>query len=356
MEASILQLFPAALRPFWSGISIREERLSEIRLRVGRPILLVENGRELMVDRSGILTLHKERARCVTQEEIQALVQHICHYSVYAFEDEIRQGFITVPGGHRVGLAGQAVLNPDGEIKTIKQISFLNIRISHEVPGAADTVLPYIYEKGVPGNLLILSPPGCGKTTLLRDLIRQISNGNPYGAGMSVGVVDERCELAGAFLGVPQNDLGMRTDVLDACPKALGMMLLLRSMSPQVIAVDELGGSDDFRALLSAAACGCRILATAHADAPDSFFRRNGAMQLWQERLFRHVLLLGKEDGKPVVKRVYGEEEIYAADNWSDYDWDRMSGNGSVLATKAMRTDTGSHDFTEHSGRIDEWN
>ncbi len=235
---------------------------------------------------------------------LREILEHICHYSPYAFEEEIRRGFVTVAGGHRVGVAGQAVLEADGSIRTLKNISFLNIRVSHQMKGAADGILPVMYRKGSLKNALLISPPGCGKTTLLRDLIRQVSDGNAYGRGAAVGVVDERSELAGSYLGRVQNDLGMRTDVLDGCPKETGMLLLLRSMSPEVIAIDELGSDGELRALGQAAACGCRILATAHGEDRRDVERRFGLQPDYWEKLFDLFIVLGKENGKCLVRQI----------------------------------------------------
>lgn len=315
MENTIIQLFPEKQRGFWRRTAGCQREIQEIRLRVGRPIVIYRGGRELFLDRNGQFTGCLSEAVSITAEELEGLLGHICHYSLYAFEDELRQGFITVSGGHRVGVAGQAVLENDGRIRTIKNISYMNIRISHEVKGAADGLLPLMYGSGGLKSALLLSPPGCGKTTLLRDLIRQISNGNAYGPGLTVGVVDERSELAGSYCGIPQNDLGMRTDVLDACPKVTGMLLLLRSMSPRVIAIDELGSREELEYLKSAAACGCRILATAHGEGMGDLERRFGVDRQGWEQLFDLTVLLGRENGRCVVRHCLEREEATADDD-----------------------------------------
>ncbi len=301
MERSILQLFPAAYRPFWKQTSCSQEKIQEIRLRADRPILLHMEGREIFLTQQGEFTDSLSQAKYMAAGELDELLEHMCHYSPYAFEEDLRRGFVTVAGGHRVGVAGQAVLEADGAIRTIKNISFLNIRISHQIKGAADSVLPGMYNKGVLKSTLIISPPGCGKTTLLRDMVRQISDGNLYGKGMTVGVVDERSELAGSFMGKPQNDVGMRTDVLDGCPKDKGLFLLLRSMSPQVIAIDELGSEAELEALKQAAACGCRILATVHGRNLADVENRFGLGRSFWERMFDLYLVLGS--GRRICER-----------------------------------------------------
>ena len=304
---SIWNLFPDELRGLFRIVSLRQEKIQEIRLRIGCPIYVIEDGQERFLDKWGEYTNFPEKARLLTTEELKHIVNHICKYSLYAYEDEIRQGFLTIRGGHRVGITGQAVLNREDEVRSIKYINSLNIRIAHEIKGVADRLIPYIYEKGNLQNTLIISPPGCGKTTILRDLIRQVSNGNPYGQGMSVGVVDERSEIAGCFQGCPQNDVGIRTDVLDSCPKAKGMMLLIRTMSPKVVAIDELGAEEEWRALVYASYCGIALLATMHgAGLEDYRFRQKNSDF---DTLFTRCVVLRKKNNECVVEEIYKKEK-----------------------------------------------
>ncbi|MCI8531818.1 MAG: stage III sporulation protein AA [Lachnospiraceae bacterium] len=248
----LFSTFPELLREILEEWKLNRELLQEIRIRAGRPVLAVCRNREY------------QSVKTINRTEMKEILACLSNYSLYACEDELCQGFLSLPGGHRVGVAGRTVME-GGRIRTMTDVSSLNIRVAREVKGCADYVLPCLWERDRLLHTLIVSAPGCGKTTLLRDCIRQISDGAAGHAGMTVGVVDERSEIAGSYRGVPENDLGMRTDVLDGCPKAEGMMLLIRSMAPKVVAVDEVGSSEDLHALASAMNCGCVLLATVHA-------------------------------------------------------------------------------------------
>lgn len=305
MYQSILQLFPATERSFFEHIASREQYITEIRLRCEKPILVIESEKEWFLNRNGAYTNILSEAILMKADILARIVQHICNYSRYAFEEEIKQGFITVAGGHRVGLVGQVVTENGGEIRTIKHISGLNIRVAHQKKGVGQKVLPCLYKGGAVRSTLIVSPPGCGKTTLLRDLIRYISNGNEYAPGQTVGVVDERSEIAGAYLGQPQNDMGIRTDVLDACPKVSGMMLLLRAMSPKVIAIDELGSLSEMAAVSTVSNCGVKVLATMHAESLEDLQRREGMNVLLEQKRFEVILVLDKAGGKYSIKAMY---------------------------------------------------
>lgn len=311
MNTNLADIFPAAYRIYFKTAAGREKQVSEIRLRVERPAILMEGNREVFLREDGAYTEHMEQAWHPDRQALQEIVSHLCQYSLYAYEDELRQGYITIEGGHRVGIVGQAVQEGVGAIRTIKYISAINIRVAHQILGAANSVLPYIYKGGSMRNTLIVSPPGCGKTTLLRDMVRQISGGNAYGPARTVGVVDERSEIAGCYMGLPQNDLGPRSDVLDACPKALGMMMLLRSMSPAVLAVDELGSSEEIQAVRMAASCGVSLVATIHGMDMQDVQGKPGMGALLSEGIFVCMLVLRRDrQGRCRVRQVLHRRQM----------------------------------------------
>lgn len=308
MEAfELIQLFPDYLRYLWKYAAKEADGLQEIRLRAGKPVLLLIRKKEYFLQTDGKLQRAGEGCFQLCQEDLKAVLNHLCQYSLYAYEEEMKQGFFTIRGGHRIGVAGQVIIE-GGSVKNIKYISCMNIRIAHEVKGAADKVLPYLYQKKILLNCILISNPGCGKTTLLRDIIRQVSNGNAYGEGMNVGVVDERSELAGSFLGIPQNDIGIRTDLLDTCPKVQGMMMLIRSMTPKVVAVDEIGSEEDIHALHQVLQCGCRIIVTVHGESLEEVRKKRQFQTILQEKVFQRFIILGSGEKACSVTGIYNED------------------------------------------------
>lgn len=286
----ILHILPIRIRCMVEKLGLDYAKLWEIRLRVNSPFILRYEDAEIYVSGQGQRVDNMKQAYIVTARDVNDTLECVCNHSLYAYEDEIRQGFVTVCGGHRVGVAGKIIL--DGtRIKCIRHISFLNIRVAHEIKGCCEpVVLPYIYADGRLLSTLIVSAPCHGKTTLLRDMIRVVSD-----RGTTVGVVDERSEIAACYKGIPQNDVGMRTDVLDCCPKAAGMMMLVRTMAPELIAVDEIGGPSDVDAIFGVVNCGCRLLATAHGYSIDDVRERAGIRRLVENRIFDRYVVLGGE-------------------------------------------------------------
>lgn len=233
--------------------------LEEIRLRCGLPVSLCYRNAVRYIDRSGALTDRADRALRAERGDIDEGMELITSSSVYASQSSIQNGFITVKGGHRVGICGRCVIK-NGVISFIDNVSGLNYRIARQIKGAADGVIDRITDGRAIKNTLIIAPPGAGKTTLLRDIVRILSL-----RGFKISVVDERSEISGMYDGSTTYDLGPNTDVLDNSPKAEGIMMMLRSMSPQAVATDEIGGKGDMDAVAAAAVRGVSVITTLHA-------------------------------------------------------------------------------------------
>lgn len=316
---ALLKVLPQEFRESFQSLAPYYDKLQEIRLRVGQPVLVYIEGQEYSLGPEGLCDW-KNEPWILNREQMNACLEYMSSYSAYAFMEEVRQGFLTLPGGHRVGLCGKTVMDGDA-IKTICNMNSANIRVAHEKKGCSGQWLSHLYENRMPCSTLILSPPGCGKTTLLRDFIRQLSNGNFHGKGVTVSVIDERSEIAACYQGIPQNDVGIRTDVLDCCRKAAGMELVIRSMAPKVLAIDELGGEADVNALEQVFHCGCKILATVHGENLNHLEERPALKRLFRERWFeRYIVLKGGSVGE--VEGIYDQNFRCLTDHH------RLHGNG----------------------------
>ncbi|MDV4152173.1 stage III sporulation protein AA [Clostridium sp. AL.422] len=271
-----------------------DENLQEIRIKVNKPIIINLSNKEM------ILT------RIATVNDIKQILVKVSNYSLYAYEEEIKQGYITIKGGHRIGIAGECVISK-GEVRTIRNISSINIRICKEVKGCSNEIMKYIINNDRVYNTLIISPPKCGKTTILRDMARNISNGMPINnlRGKKVSIIDERSEIASCFNGIPQLDVGIRSDVLDNCLKRDGMIMSIRSLSPEILICDEIGTEGDIEALNMAFNSGVNIIVTIHGYSIEDIYKRKVFKDLLENSILERVIVLSNRKGPGTIENIY---------------------------------------------------
>jgi stage III sporulation protein AA len=275
-----------------------KSKLQELRLKVNKPLIFQVGEKEIITD------------YIVNYQDLKLIMQHISSYSIYAYEEEIKQGYITIKGGHRVGLCGSCVIE-DNKIKTIKTIASLNVRVCREVMGCSNKILPYILINNEVMNTIIISPPRCGKTTLIRDLAKNISEGiKEYGfSGKKLCIIDERSEIGGCHNGVPQMNVGLRTDVFDNCPKAEGIMLAIRSMSPEVIVCDEIGTYKDMESIIMALNSGVKLITTIHGFGIEDLFKRAVFKDIIENHVFKRAVVLSTANGAGTIEYIYDFEK-----------------------------------------------
>ncbi len=292
----ILKFLPQILREKIKQIDMAN--IEEIRIRIAKPVILKNNIEEKLVD------------YITSSETILQILQKICDNSLYSYQNQICEGFITIKNGHRVGITGNAVVR-EGKVITLNYISSLNFRIARQILDCGYKALTYILNNNKVWNTLIVSPPGIGKTTLLKDIIKKISNGIPEMnfKGITCGVVDERGEISATYKGITQNDLGIRTDVIDNIPKALGMKMLVRSMSPKVIIADEIGNKEDIEAIEYAVSSGVNGIFTAHGENLEQIKDNPILNQLILKNYIDRILILDSQRSVHLVYDKYNQKK-----------------------------------------------
>jgi stage III sporulation protein AA len=270
---------------------IEDARPEEVRFRVGQRMEIMAAGRRAFL------------GEALTGEDFLEVFEALSGHSRYAFEAEIRRGFFTLEDGSRVGVTGRFAL--EGErVLTLAGAQALCVRVAREVRGCADGLMPALLGGGAPSSVLIVSPPGMGKTTMLRDAARQLSL-----RGFHVAIADERGEIAGARLGRPTSDIGPTSDVADGLPKSIAIPQLLHTMAPDVIVTDELGAPGDAQAVLDALRCGVAVVASAHGQSLRQISARPALGALVEGHAFSAVAVLGGRPGNILSIHALGEEK-----------------------------------------------
>ncbi len=291
----LLNFFPENMRAEWERYNFDFNDVREVRLRVNQPV-------RVLCDREIRL------AMVYGERDMEEIFRYLCHDSVYAYEEERKQGYIMADGGHRIGITGELAALENGRF-IAKYIRYINIRLAHEHKSIAEGIIDYVCEagSGQPLNTLIVSPPGLGKTTLLRDTIRLLSNGVGDFGGCNVGVVDERGEIAGAYRGSALLDCGERTDVITGGNKRQGISILVRTFAPRVIAIDEIGGEPDAQSIFYAGVSGCGVIATAHGRSLDDVKKKRELTCLFEQNIFKRFILISAGSGTSRYASIYDE-------------------------------------------------
>ncbi|MEG2276054.1 MAG: stage III sporulation protein AA [Clostridia bacterium] len=274
------------------------ENINEIRLRANKKCIIISKNAEEITEYT------------VSIKDILDILIKVSENSIYSIQNEINSGFVTIKGGHRIGICGEVVLEDMEKVKNIKNINGMNIRIAKQVKGASNKVMDCIIRNGAYENTIIVSPPGCGKTTLLRDCIRILSSGveSKNFKGKNVGLIDERGEIASVYRGICGLDVGSRTDVMSNCPKALGIDMLVRSMGIDIIATDEIGSVKDCVAINKAALSGVKLILTMHGDSLLDVTNHSEMNKLINKGLFQNIIILSKENGPGNIKNIYTQK------------------------------------------------
>lgn len=290
MEQEVYQILPPLLQKACDSDEELAQELTEIHFRIHQPVLCLSAEQEYAVSQQGrFCPMGAKDSRkelfCISNSQMEAILDRAMQYSMYAYQGQLKNGYLILPGGNRLGVMGEAVYTPQAGCQ-FRNITFLTLRVRHEVKGCGQKIVTAFLKQPEWKNTLLVSPPGCGKTTLLRDMIRLLSD-----YGYRISLIDERGEVAACYQGVPQLDVGYRTSVLTGCTKSFGMELAIRSMAPQIVAADEIGSMEEYRMLEYALHSGCGLLCTMHGKSMEDV-KQKGI------RFFERIIFLSKFRGE----------------------------------------------------------
>lgn len=288
----LLDYFPLEIRKPLENLEPEiKQTAEEIRIRAGRPLTITIGNSQFFIFETGISMLPKENKIIITSQQVERTFINMCKRSVYSHINELNEGFIMLDGGHRAGICGTFTLN-GGKIESVRDISSINLRIAKEAVRCSEKVIKDFDG----GGILVCGAPGTGKTTLIRDMVRQLASGD-LGKYYKVAVIDSRGEIAAVENGVPTADLGSTSDVITACPKGKGIEIALRTLYPDVIVFDEIGDVDEVRLIEQSMNCGVSVITSAHIGNISDLYKREQTKSLLKTGAVNKIIMCEKENG-----------------------------------------------------------